>query len=106
MDQLALALSPAPGLGHNQPPEPIDLVVGLRERLSERHPALLARLRDLELGCARIPDPLESEEDAATLTDFIAQCQAAIRLAEKAHKQEKEPFLTAGRVVDTFFKRR
>ena len=52
-----------------------------------------------------MPRPIDSE-DAAAATDFIAQCQAHIRKAEAAHKQEKEPFLTAGRAVDAFFKRR
>ena len=53
-----------------------------------------------------MPNPLESEEDAATATDFIAQCQAHIKKAETAHKREKEYFLKAGRIVDGFFKRR
>jgi hypothetical protein len=106
LDQLALAFAPPPGLGHNQPPEPLDPIEGLSERLATSHADLVARFRDLELGCARVPDPLESDEDAATLTDFIAQCQAHIRQAEAAHKAEKALFLTACRVVDGFFKRR
>jgi len=44
-----------------------------------------SRLRDPGLGCARVPDPLESELDPALLTDFIAQCHAAIRETEQAH---------------------
>ncbi len=64
------------------------------------------RFIDLELGCARVPNPLESDEDAAAITDFVAQCQAHIKKAEAAHKQEKEYFLKAGRIVDGFFKRR
>jgi hypothetical protein len=71
-----------------------------------RHADLIARFRELELGCARVPDPLAGEDDAARLTDFIAQCQAHIKQAETAHKAEKAPFLTAGRMVDGFFKRR
>jgi hypothetical protein len=106
VDQLALAFAPSPGLGHNQPPEPIDPAVGLCARLGESHADLLLRFRDLELACARVPDPIASEEDAATATDFIAQCQVQIRQAEAAHKREKEPFLKSGRAVDTFFKRR
>jgi hypothetical protein len=105
VDQLALGFAP-PGLGHNQPPGSIDPIAGLNARLGESHADLVSRLRDLEVGCARIPDAIASEEDAATLTDFIAQCQASIRKAEAAHKQEKAPFLRAGRVVDTFFRGR
>ena len=106
MDHLALVFAPPPLSGHNHPPEPIDPIEGLTARLAETHSDLVARFRDLELGCARVPDPLESEEDAAILTDFIAQCQRHIKKAEATHKQEKELFLKAGRAVDAFFKRR
>ena len=106
MDQLALAYPPSPGLGHNQPPELVDPIDGLKTRLATSHADLAARFRDLELACARVPNPIRSEENAATATDFIAQCQTHIKKAEAAHKKEKELFLKAGRAVDTFFKRR
>jgi hypothetical protein len=97
---------PAPGLGHNHPPEQLDPIDVLDLRLSRTHRELVVRFIDLELGCARVPDPLLSEDDAATTTDFIAQCQSLIKKAEAAHKQEKEYFLKAGRMVDAFFKSR
>lgn len=78
----------------------------ISRRLAKTHRELVVRFIDLELGCARVPNPLESDEDAAATTDFIAQCQAHMRKAEVAHKQEKEYFLKAGRMVDGFFKRR
>jgi hypothetical protein len=106
MDQLALAFSPSPGIGHNQPPGPVDPIDGLNARLAASHADLVARFCDLELACGRVPDPIGTEEDAATATDFIAQCQAHIKKTEAAHKQEKELFLNAGRAVDAFFKRR
>ena len=91
-----------PGLGHNNPPESIDPIEALDLRLAKAHRELVVRFADLELGCARVPNPLESEVDAAATTDFIAQCQAHIKKAEAAHKQEKEYFLKAGRIVDGF----
>src|SRR5271167_121054 len=97
---------PSPGLGHNHPPEPLYPIDTLDLRLSRTHRELVVRFIDLELGCARVPDPLLSEDDAATTTDFIAQCQSLIKKAEAAHKQEKEYFLKAGRMVDAFFKSR
>jgi hypothetical protein len=106
VDQLALAFSRSPGIGHNQPPEPVDPIEGINTRLAVSHADLVARFRALELACGRVPDPIDSEEDAATATDFIAQCQAHIKKTEAAHKQEKELFLKAGRAVDAFFKRR
>lgn len=96
----------APGLGHNCPPEPVDPIDALDLRLARTHREMVVRFLDLELGCTRVPNPLASETDAAAATDFIAQCQAHIRQAEKAHKREKEYFLKAGRIVDGFFKRR
>jgi len=98
--------APTHGLGHNNPPEPIDPIEALDLRLAKTHRELVVRFVDLELGCARVPNPLTSEADAAATTDFIAQCQAHIKKAETAHKQEKEYFLKAGRIVDGFFKRR
>jgi len=97
---------PVPGLGHNNPPEPIDPIEALDLRLAKAHRELVVRFVDLELGCAQVPNPLESADDAAATTDFIAQCQAHIKKAEAAHKQEKEYFLKSGRIVDGFFKRR
>jgi hypothetical protein len=95
-----------PGLGHNNPPQPLDPIDALDLRLSKTHREMVVRFIDLELGCARVPNPLESEEDAAATTDFIAQCQAHIKKAEAAHRQEKEYFLKGSRIVDGFFKRR
>ena len=96
----------APGLGHNNPPEPLDPIDALDLRLAKTHREMVVRFIDLELSCARVPNPLAGEEDAAAATDFIAQCQAHIKEAEAAHKREKEYFLKGGRIVDGFFKRR
>jgi len=101
-----LLREPTPGVGDNHPPEPLDPIAALDMQLSRRHREMVVRFVDLELGCARVPNPLRTEEDAAAATDFIAQCQVHIKQAEAAHKQEKEYFLKAGRIVDGFFKRR
>jgi hypothetical protein len=106
VSELVPPREPAPGLGHNNPPEPIDPIEALDLRLAKTHRELVVRFIDLELGCTRVPNPLDSDEDAAATTDFIAQCQAHIKKAEAAHKQEKGYFLKAGRIVDAFFKRR
>jgi hypothetical protein len=102
----ALSLEPAPRLGHNNPPEPLDPIKVLETRLARTHRELVVRFVDLELGCARVPNPPQTEADAAATTDFIAQCQAHIKRAEAVHRQEKEYFLKAGRIVDGFFKHR
>jgi hypothetical protein len=103
MDQNTLPLQ---GIGHNSPPEAVDPTTALTTRLGADNADLVARFHDLELGCARVPDPITTEEDASLATDFIAQCQLQIRQAETRHKREKEPFLKACRIIDGFFKRR
>jgi hypothetical protein len=105
-DQIVLPLEAIAGLGHNNPPEPIDEIGALDLRLAKAHRELVIRFIDLELGCSRVPEPIETDEEAATAADFIAQCQAHIKAAETAHKAEKEFFLKGGRIVDAFFKRR
>src|SRR5258708_22724598 len=94
------------GIGHNRSPEPLDPIAALGVRLSTSHRGLVVRFAGLELGCARVADPIATDEDAGLATDFVAQCQTHIRQAEAAHKQEKAFFLQASRAVDSFFKRR
>ena len=88
MDQLTLAITPKHGIGHNNPPEPIDPVAALKERLAVDHADLVTGFHDLELACARVPDPITGEQDAGLATDFIAQCQLQIKTAEATHKRE------------------
>src|SRR5258708_1414581 len=97
---------PPQGIGHNRSPEPLDPIAALGVRLSSSHRGLVVRFAELELGCARVPDPIATDEDAGLATDFVAQCQTHIRQAEAAHKHEKAFFLQASRAVDSFFKRR
>jgi len=102
-----LALSdPTVGIGHNVPPESLNPAAALSTRLGVTYCDLVSRFLDLELGCDRVPDPIANLEEAGLVTDFIAQCQAQLRRAESAHKEEKAYFLTGGRTVDAFFKRR
>ena len=61
----------APGRGHNHPPEPLDPIEVLDMRLSRTHREMVVRFVDLELGCARVPNPLESEADAARPKQLI-----------------------------------
>ena len=95
-----------PGPGHNHPPEPLDPIDMLDLRLARTYRELVVRFADLEIGCARVPNPIDNDDDAAAATDFIAQCQSHIKTTETAHKTEKAYFLKASRIVDGFFKRR
>jgi hypothetical protein len=106
VDQLALAFSPTPGIGHCHASKSIDAIADLNIQLVERHVDLVSRFRDLEVTCAQVSDRIETEEDAAAAIDLIAQCHAHIKNAEAAHKQEKAVFLAACQAVDNFFKGR
>jgi hypothetical protein len=103
MDQLALAFTP-PDIGDSYPPEAIAPIDGLNARLTATHADLVARFRDLELACGRVPNAIATEVDAATAIDFIAKCQLPLNDAEAARKQEKAFFLRGGRAIDAFFR--
>lgn len=103
---LARSCEPVPGIGHNRVAVPADPVAAVKDHLATSYRDLVGRFSDLEADCARVPDPIESGEEAGLVTDFIAQCQAQLRQAEAAHKIEKASFLEGGRTVDGFFKRR
>ena len=52
--QLALAFN-EPGVGHNQPPDVIDPIEGLKARIIETHSDLPARFRDPHIQRRRLP---------------------------------------------------
>ncbi len=89
--------------GHNAPPP--DLLTGdaLRTKLLEDHDALLRRRDELLAAEARIP-PIDNEDAARKVSDFIKQLTAAAKAADTARVGTKEPYLEGGRGVDGFFK--
>jgi multidrug efflux pump subunit AcrA (membrane-fusion protein) len=95
-----------PGQGlpadHNQPPEDADPFL---ERLEKDHEALADQAADLELEALSLPEKVDTEEDAAKVTNFVAKAKKLTREAEKKREEEKEPWLVRGRKVDAFFKR-
>jgi len=92
-------LAPA---GHNQGPE--DPAAALRDRLAETHEKLLERKDELLGMEARLPASCTDEDTATKLADAIKACTAFTKNSEATRTAEKEPFLTAGRTVDGFFK--
>jgi len=88
--------------GHNEPPADLD---PLLERLREDHADLLKRRDDLLGAIKRSPSKIEEgdEELAGKLADFVEkQLNAFVKHAEAVHKNDKAPFLQAGRTVDSF----
>lgn len=88
-------INPRAVAGDNQPP--------LADRLAADYADLLKRAAEAgEL----VPDQLRaitSDEEADAYTETAVSIKDVIADADKAFEPEKEPWLTGGRTVDTFF---
>lgn len=85
---------------HNQP----DSATAIREDLTEKHAAIIARTHELISASDRVPAVIDGDEIAGKVGDFIKQVSACSKNAETARVAEKEPHLAAGRTVDGWFK--
>lgn len=98
--------APAP-IGHNSGARPIELTL-LQEQLDTNHAALVQRTSELKAAVARAlakhPD-IETEEVAGLFADQVRQITAAVKTIKEAHAEEKRPYLEAGRLVDSWFKK-
>lgn len=88
-------------MGHNNPPTDAEI---LRETLEEKNRDLLDRAKQLIEAAERAPATIEDDETEGRITDFIKQIMNCTKSIESVRVQEKEPYLTLGRVVDGFFK--
>ena len=90
-----------PGIGHNFPPslaeEIIDKITSAHKSLADRGGALITAL-------SRVPATVDDEATNAKCADFVKQIAGCIKEAESHRVAEKEPFLTAGKRVDGFFR--
>lgn len=103
-EPLPYEVEPQPaGIGDNRPPDAAD---PLRDRLTETHDALAARQAYLLASAAeRGAEVIEDEETAQDVSDYISDMTKCLKALEGARVAEKEPFLTAERTVDGFFKK-
>jgi hypothetical protein len=94
----------APGLGHNRPPveDPVEV---LQRRLADEHVDLLKRQAELLGAGDRIPESVEDDETAGKVGDFVAMLDTLAKNADGARRAAKQPFETAAKAVDGFFKR-
>ncbi len=87
---------------HNRPPPDLD---PLLERLREDHADLIQRRDGLLRSIERSPTEIEEgdEDLAGKMADFVdEQLTKFVKHAEAVHKDDKAPFLQAGRTVDSF----
>ena len=88
------------GIGHNQPPEDTPILAG---QLLDDYADLKRRATALIGAFDRAPEVVD-DNSAGRVADSVKQIQAHVKKIEANRKDEKEPHLSAGRVVDTFFK--
>jgi hypothetical protein len=72
--------------------------------LPERHADLLARRDALLAAMARVPDPLDTPDAVARAQKFAVLLRAARNGADTTRKDDKQPFIAAGKHVEAFFK--
>jgi hypothetical protein len=97
---------PVPGIGHNAPPEEIDVLDPdqLKARLEQDYAALAARVIELEKGVERAPPKVTDEATSTQMHDFVGQqLRPLLNEIVKAHRLEKDPYWDCGRVCDDFF---
>lgn len=88
-------------IGHNNPPEELEI---LRGKLATENPLLKARLNDLIDMRDDLPDEITSDEQAAQCADIIKAHQKTAKAIEGRRKEIKQPYLDCGREVEDFFK--
>ena len=106
MSDAALAYELSAGIGHNNPPDPLD-PVSIRLRLTDAEAPLCKRRDDLMAGVARFQEKhptILNDDEQARASDFAKQIQQAIKMARDRFKPAKAPYLEGGRIVDAFFK--
>lgn len=87
------------GPGHNMPPE-----VTLADRLQEAHAAVIANLDTLAELANGAPKDIADDRQAADVADLAARAGDLRKKLDAIRKKEKDPFLTAEREVDGFFR--
>lgn len=90
--------TPAAGIGHNSALEPVDLMEKARDETKTALDPLRPRLDVLLASEARAK--IEDEEHAKSITDLIIMFSTHQDRIGRAHDDVKEPYLSAGRVVD------
>jgi hypothetical protein len=95
-----------PGIGHNLPPDEIDVLDPnqLKLRLEQDYAPLAARVIELEQGVERAPPKITDETTATAMVDFVGkQLRPLLQEIVTTHRNEKTPYWDCGRVVDDYF---
>jgi hypothetical protein len=86
-------------IGHNRPPPQ-----SIFERLADDHKVLQEAVADLAARADATRRTINSKDDLDAVGIIVRDTRLLESRADKARVTEKEPFLSAGREVDAFFK--
>ena len=89
-----------PGLGHNNPPDPIEV---LREQLVDTHADIMKRSRELLDLASRLPATMDDEWEAK-ISEAIKSCTKFTKNAEATRLAANEPYRALIAATDGFFK--
>lgn len=89
-----------PKMGHNNPPSDVEI---LRDTLAAQNADILSRRDELLAACGRIP-AITSDDIAGKVGDHVKLMTSCMKSADTKRVATKEPYLSAGRTVDGFFK--
>jgi hypothetical protein len=90
-----------PGIGHNAPPKT------LAELMVEATAEATAKADEFEKAAkdkARLPDKIETEDQAQAITKFVAMCAAWGKKVEAERKARKQPYDDQAATVQKAFK--
>lgn len=97
---------PAPGLGHNQPPEetPPAAPLTIAEQLAASHKGLVDRYEELMALAKQAPAEVKDEETFKPLSDLLKAARAYLAMSEAARKIENEESRKRTATIDAWFK--
>lgn len=87
------------GIGHNDPEGP-----SLKVRLETNYTDLKKRAAELLEAFGRAPSDIKDDATQGKVGDLYRLMATCTSKVESTRKEEKEPFVLDGRVVDSFFK--
>lgn len=91
---------PNAGIGDNNPPDDSTI---LTEKLTEKYDPQLKRRDELLDAAKRVPEEITDEKTAQKAVAFEKQLALAVKESETIRQAEKDPFLTGGKTVDSWF---
>ena len=90
-----------PPKNHNNPPSELEI---LQENMTLRYVHLMRDAEEKAKLAEKIPAVFTAQNEADFISDYIKQIADLQKSLESARKEEKEPFLRQGQIIDGFFK--